>query len=241
MDNRPAPAPRPGAPTIGSLWAEITGREMTDADLEWPADVFALVGTVLQRTHAYRFAVSPPSGRQWPPGGAESWNGRVCRAGEQWGRWAEDCDGPLPEVVTDAWTVLRDAASVALDDITDGTEWAVCEALITLLAVSDEACAGAGGVLDPVRAGGHRFRARASELLARTGSLARISTYRLRVLPKARTPPGGISFRSLSRYLALRGASVEAAWHKRPLASRRGGAAAAQRAAAALAAARPPA
>jgi hypothetical protein len=33
-----------GGPTITSLWPELTGREMTDATLAWPADVFALVG-----------------------------------------------------------------------------------------------------------------------------------------------------------------------------------------------------
>lgn len=204
------------APTIASLWREITGREMSEADLTWPADVFALVGTVLQRTHAYRFSVSPPSGRSWPPGGATGWNAAVCRAGEQWCAWAEAPDGPPPPLVADTWQVLRESASVPLDDVSDGSDWPVCQALIAALAMSDEACAGVGGVLDPVRAAGHRFRARSAELLARTGSLSRISTYRLRVLPKVRTPPGGISFRSLSRYLALRGPSVGVAWHSVP-------------------------
>ena len=76
MDDVRAPVgTRHAAPTIASVWAELSGSEMTDATLEWPADVFALVGSVLSRTHAYRFAVSPPMGRRWPPRGAESSSG----------------------------------------------------------------------------------------------------------------------------------------------------------------------
>lgn len=94
--------------------------------------------------------------------------------------------------------------------------WPLCEALLALLAVSDETCAGVAAARDPVRTAGYRFRARADELLARSGSLSRIPAHRLRVLPKVRIPPGGISFRSLSRYLCLRGPAVDVAWHKVP-------------------------
>jgi hypothetical protein len=203
-------------PTIASLWAEVSGDEMTDSTLEWPADVFALVGSVLGRTHAYRFAVSPPPGHRWPPRGAATWNGTICGAAESWAAWAEAPDGPLPAIVADAWQVLREGASATLEDIADGRAWPVCEALLILLAASDETCAGVAAAVDPVRTSGYRFRARADELLARTGSRSRIPTHRLRVLPKVRTPPGGISFRSLSRYLCLRGPAVDVAWHKVP-------------------------
>ncbi|UOY03597.1 hypothetical protein [Blastococcus sp. PRF04-17] len=112
--------------------------------------------------------------------------------------------------------MLRERAEAPLDDIADGTDWPLCQALLTLLAASDETCAGVAAALDPVRTAGYRYRARADELLARTGSLSRFPAHRLRVLPKVRTPPGGISFRSLSRYLCLRGPEVEVAWHKVP-------------------------
>ena len=204
------------APTIASVWSEVSGREMTDAALDWPADVFALVGTLLSRSHAYRFAVSPPVGRHWPPYLDGSWNGRICSAAEAWAAWAEDRQGPLPALVAEAWAALRSSAGTSLDDVADGRDWPACQALLTLLAVSDETCAGVAAALDPVRTAGYRFRARADELLARTGSLSRLPTHRLRVLPKVRTPPGGISFRSLSRYLCLRGAAVEVSWHKVP-------------------------
>jgi hypothetical protein len=201
--------------TIGSLWSEISGGDPVDSTLEWPADVFALVGTVLGRTHAYRFAVSPPVGRHWPPRGA-GWNATVCTAADEWAAWAEAPDGPPPSLVADAWAVLKHGSSATLDDVADGVAWPVCEALLTLLAVSDEACAGVAAVVDPARTSGARLRVRADELLARTGSLSRLPTYRMRVLPKVRTPPGGISFRSLSRYLCLRGPGVDVHWHKAP-------------------------
>jgi hypothetical protein len=217
MDVVPRPVrTAPGPPTIASIWAEVSGDEMTDATLEWPADVFALVGSVLGRTHAYRFAVSPPSGRHWPPHGADTWNGTVCGAAESWAAWAEAPEGSPPPLVADAWAVLREGASATLDDIADGLDWPVIEALLTLLAASDETCAGVAAALDPARESGYRFRAWADELLTRTGSLSRIPTHRVRVLPKVRTPPGGISFRSLSRYLCIRGPAVDVAWHKVP-------------------------
>jgi hypothetical protein len=205
-----------GAPTIASLAAEVTGRELSDALLEWPADVFALVGEVLSRSHAYRFAVSPPPGQHWPPGGSARWNASVCEAAEQWAAWAEAPHGSPPGLVADAWATLRDGASTTLEDVAEGRHWPVCQALLTLLAAADEACAGVAAAVDPVRTAGYRFRARAGELLARTGSLSRVPSDRLRVLPKVRTPPGGISFRSLSRYLCLRGQDVAVTWNKVP-------------------------
>jgi hypothetical protein len=205
-----------GPPTIASLWAEVSGGAITDQGLDWPADVFALVGTVLSRTHAYRFAVSPPPGRRWPPMAGDGWNAAVCGAAEEWAAWAERPEGPLPGLVDQAWSVLRDGAGETLEDIADGRAWPVCEALLTLLAVSDETAAGVAAARDPVRTAGYRYRARADELLARSGSLSRLPTHRLRVLPKVRTPPGGISFRSLSRYLCLRGPTVDVTWNRVP-------------------------
>jgi hypothetical protein len=58
------------------------------------------------------------------------------------------------------------------------------------------------------------YRARGRELLARTGSLARIDTSRLRVLPKVITPPTGrLAF---SRYACVQGPGIDARWHKIP-------------------------
>src|SRR5262249_43102004 len=58
------------------------------------------------------------------------------------------------------------------------------------------------------------YRARARELLARTGSLSRVPVERMRVLPKVRTAPNGTSSRVLSRYVGLHAAGVETRWYK---------------------------
>jgi hypothetical protein len=208
------PAGPPAAPTVGSLWADVCGSRPVEELLAWPADVFALAGTVLRRTHAYRFAVSPPVGRHWPP--RPGWNQVVAEGAEQWCAWVDAPDGEPPVLLTEAFTVLRKDASTSLDDVRDAQNWPLVEALLTLSALADESCAGTAGTIGPVRSAGSRHRARATELLARTGSLSRVASYRLRVLPKVRTPPSGISFRSLSRYLCLRDPSVDVAWHKAP-------------------------
>jgi hypothetical protein len=214
MDVEPGPGRRSGAPTVASLCADLIGGEPTDELLTWPADVFALAGTVLRRTHAYRFAVSAPLGRSWPP--RAGWNGLVEAAAEQWCLWLDDRAGEPPSLVTEAWAALRTHATAPLAAVTDGTEWSLVEALLTLSAVSDETCAGVAGTVAPVRTAGPRHRGRAAELLAHTGSLSRLPTWKARVLPKVRTPPNGISFRSLSRYVCLRGPSVDVAWHRAP-------------------------
>jgi hypothetical protein len=214
MDAQPGPLDAPAAPTVGSLWSDVSGLELADELLEWPADVFALAGTVLRRTHAYRFAVSPPAGHHWPP--RRGWNDVVSDAAEHWCGWVDDPAGEPPTLLTDAWAVLRKEAATPVADVRDAGNWPLVEALLTLLTVSDEASAGLAGTVGPVRSSGSRHRGRATELLARTGSLSRLPSHRLRVLPKVRTPPSGISFRSLSRYLCLRDPSVDVAWHKAP-------------------------
>ena len=89
-----------------------------------------------------------------------------------------------------------------------------CEALLTLHAIADEACAGLGVALDHSGVEGCVYRARGRESPARTGSLARIDTRFLRVLPKVRTPPTGRP--AFSRYACVQGPGVNVRWHKIP-------------------------
>ena len=97
-----------------------------------------------------------------------------------------------------------------------GKDWRMCEALLTLHAIADEACAGLGVALDRSDGKGCVYRARGRELLARTGSLARIKSCFVRVLPKLRTPANGTSLRSFSRYACVRGPTIDVRWFKLP-------------------------
>jgi hypothetical protein len=209
-------------PTPASTWYGLAGSALTDKLLEWPADVFALANVILERTEAYRFVLSPPCGMEWPPRRFfSSWSGAVDEASRQWSVWVEDRKSAFPGLLAEEWSLFRERAGMPLEDLAEGCDWRMCEALLTIHAIADEACAGLGMALDRSDGKGCIYRARGRELLARTGSLARIRSHFVRVLPKVRTPPNGTSLRSFSRYACVHGPSVDAKWHKVPV--RRGG------------------
>jgi hypothetical protein len=204
-------------PTPASIWHAITGGPITDEFLNWPADLFALTYVILERSEVYRFVLSPPPGRQWPPSHLQGWADRVEEAARQWSIWIEDRKAAFPGLLEHEWSVFRDRADMPLDDLTEGCDWRMCEALLTLHAIADEACAGLGVSLDGSDGRACVYRAHGRELLARTGSLARIRTHSLRVLPKVRTRPDGASVRSLSRYACVLDSGVDVRWHKVPV------------------------
>ena len=205
---------RAGEPTLASTWQAVAGSPIGDELLEWPPDVFALTDVILERAEAYRFVLSPPDGVLWPPGGDATWSHAVGRAARQWSAWAEDQQGAVPELVAQNWRVIRERAGIPLEQLADGRDWRVCEALLTLHAIADEACAGLFVALDRSDGEGCIYRGRGRELLARAGSLARIHPHFARVLPKIRTPPtGGASF---SRYACVCRPGLETRWHKLP-------------------------
>jgi hypothetical protein len=197
-------------PTPASSWYGASGAPITDQLLEWPPDVFALTNVVLGRAEAFRFALS----EGWPPRRFTDWPRAVGEARRRWSAWAEDGTGALPDLVADEWQVLCQGAEVPIEELALGRERPLCDALLTLHAVADEACAGLGVALDSSLAEGCVYRARGRELLARTGSLARIDARLLRVLPKVVTPPTGrLAF---SRYACVQGPGIDAHWHKIP-------------------------
>ena len=206
----------PTEPTLASVWQAVAGTAIGDELLAWPPDVFALAEVILQRSQAYRFALSPPPGSTWPPASSPDWAGAVAGAARRWSAWAEDRSDAIPGLLAQQWTVLRERAGSPLKDLTRARDWRLCQALLTLHAIADEACAGLGAALDATSADGLLYRARGRELLARTGSLARIPPHLIRVLPKVRTPQAGSSARALSRNACVLGPGVEARWHKAP-------------------------
>jgi hypothetical protein len=51
------------APTPASVWQTMAGTTVGDL-LDWPPDLFALTEVILERSEAYRFALSPPAGTE---------------------------------------------------------------------------------------------------------------------------------------------------------------------------------
>jgi hypothetical protein len=204
-------------PTPASVWYSLAGSSINDEFLDWPADMFALTEVILGRSEVYRFVLSPPRGLDWPPNRISGWAEAIEEAAAQWSVWVEDRKAPFPQLLAEEWQAFRERAEMSLEDLAEGRDWRMCEALLTLHAIADETCAGLGAALDGSGRKGCISRARGSELLSRTGSLARIHTKFLRVLPKVRTPPAGTSLRSFSRYVCVQTGYVEARWNKVPV------------------------
>ena len=203
---------RVGEPTVASTWQEVAGGRLTEELLEWPPDVFALTNVVLDRSEAFRFALSPVGA--WPSDRFSDWAGAVEQAGRRWGAWVEGRREGIPDLLRDEWSVLEEGAETGLGELALGESPRLCEALLTLHAIADEACAGLGVALDAADGEACLYRARGRELLTRTGSLSRVNPYVLRVLPKVRTPPTGRP--AFSRYACVHGPGIQARWHKMP-------------------------
>src|SRR5215470_14713902 len=139
-----SPGPTGGALTVGALWHDIAGRRLGDELLEWAPDLFAFTDVVLARSEAYRFVVSPPEGASWPPAEMPDWSQAIADASAGWCAW-EDGDGTeFPGLVAEEWAVVRERSATSLDELATGRAWRICQALITLHAIADEACAGTG-------------------------------------------------------------------------------------------------
>ncbi|HEY2435587.1 MAG TPA: hypothetical protein VGH93_00290, partial [Solirubrobacteraceae bacterium] len=207
-----APHGRGDEPTLASVWRAVAGAPIADELLEWPPDLFALTNVILARSEAFRFSLSPLG--EWPPGRYPNWAHAVEETGRRWGVCVEDRREARPELLTEEWRAFLERAEMPLEQLAEGRDWRLCEALLTLHAIADEACAGLAIALDSFDAEAPVYRARGRELLARTGSLARINPRLLRVLPKVCTPPTGRP--SFSRYACVQGPGIEARWHKMP-------------------------
>src|SRR5215510_12050268 len=93
-------------PTVGSLWHYVAGRQLGDELLEWVPDLFAFTDVVLDRSEAYRFAVSPPEGASWPPSEMPDWYLAIADASAGWCAWVEGDGTKLPGLVVEEWAVV---------------------------------------------------------------------------------------------------------------------------------------
>jgi hypothetical protein len=198
--------------TVGSYIASFSPDLTWDELPRWPADVFAVTNLLLDHTEAYRFAVSPPSGRRWPPD--EGWRDRVTAAAEAWRTTAVGARGradPAPSAVSVLWRVVVENQGAPVEALRRGEAPQLCEALLTLHAMADEAHRGLAAVrsedVGP-------FEEQALALLDARGSLARIEPRRVRVTPKTQVTSHGLTIRSFSRYLALNYEPVEVRWQR---------------------------
>jgi hypothetical protein len=191
---------------VASFAPELPAAEL----VRWPADVFAVTNLLLDHTEAYRFAVSPPAGRRWPPN--KHWREGVTAAAAAWRKAAAgalDRADPAPPAVCALWQVLLENRDTPVEALRRGETPQLGEALLTLHAMADEAHRGLAAVR-PADLGPFEMRVRA--LLDQHGSLARIEPRRIRVTPKTHLSSRGLTIRSFSRYLALNYEAIDVRW-----------------------------
>jgi len=131
---------------------------------------------------------------------------------DEWRIAARTETGILPQWILQHWATLTEARYTPLSELRLGRPVEVCEALITLHAVADEACSRLTERVDPALDQG--FERKAWALLDEHGSLSRISAARIRIVPKTHFSPRGLTIRSLSRYLALSYETVDLRWRR---------------------------
>ena len=202
--------------TVGQLWGWLTADELSERVLDWAPDVAALTTDLLRRSQAFRLVVSPPPGVQWPPQNAEPFSSTVAEAAEHWCRLMDGEAGGAPPLVQQLWATVCEQVDTPVADMADGRPWPLCEAVLMLHAIADEAAAGCGGS-QHCRGGAWIYLARARELLLRTGTLSRLPADRVTQLPKTRTTQFGMTHRSLSRYSCATTAGITTVWHRAPV------------------------
>lgn len=184
-------------------WSEIK---------KWPPNVFALTSILLAESGAYRLAASPPGRKSWP-GIADFWEERLFNIAASLRVFAAG-KGQAPRLFQRYWRVLEKAGSMAVPELANPDRWDVCEAVLYLHAMADQACQGVGvptgwPMSTPEELA---FSYRAYYLLSRRGTLANINPNLIRVLPKLHTPQTGITIRSLSHHLTVSTSEVMINW-----------------------------
>jgi hypothetical protein len=196
----------------------------------WPPDIFAICASLLLRSGSYPTVVSrwPPSIRRAKTKArrraiAQKWTEQTQLDGLEWRIASSKRRSPPPRVLT-YWRRVVSAARLRISDIPQRPP--LVAALLTLLAMADEACAGVGlgpGVVETESPDYDAFDFISHRLLFEKGTLCRdVDATRLRVFPKLHTPQSGITIRSLSHHLACcTTTEVKPQWFR--LAQREGG------------------
>lgn len=204
--------------TVGEELSALLGPDwQLDDTLRWPPDIFAVCAYILESSGAYVRVVD-----HWPPGRSLiEWIEGIRKTAAEW----RECAGlalasmpcSVPVEVISRWQEVRSYACTSVESVYENA--ALCNALLELVALTDEACVGFGlpllaeeiGQMDEVA---DDLMREVQVMLIRDATLSpRIPTSRLRVLPKQHTPRFGITLRSVTHHLALfTGGEVNPVW-----------------------------
>ena len=214
-----------GKVTVGDLMCWLLPRMANSGKQQlplWPPDVFALCLYVLQKSGAYCQVLS-----DWPPDrklrnkeSLQAWAKDVTKEGLNW-RLGYTKRKPFSKLIQLRWQQIREGFPVPIEDLHLESHLGLCQALLELCAIADEACEGVGSPLQeewPASALREflflRMAAYKLQEEERGATLCdEIDASRVRVLPKMHTPQKGLNARSLSLFLAIHeGAEVTPQW-----------------------------
>jgi hypothetical protein len=196
--------------TLKSLFVHLLPRLADNQGApEWPPDLFALCMSALHQSGAYCAVL-----KDWPPNRAtgSQWAEDVEQLGTSWlSDWPKV---RVPAEVSKLWDSVLAQWDVSIADLGETKNLPLCQSLLQICAIADEACAGMGTPGPHCDDDEPKERIQKIEelfsfvdmvLRDRNGStLCReIDTSCLRVLPKMRTPQTGLTIRSLSHHLSL--------------------------------------
>jgi hypothetical protein len=199
---------------LGELLAYTLGQDWVDKPhvRSWPPYLFATMAFLLKKSGAYTRVL-----QNWPP--RKDWRGEVTEAAKQ---WRESCEhlfesGKEDDGVLVDFPNLLDAnikylvSNQAVDIAAIKADPELATAIVTILAISDEASYGVGQLYKdaPKFVANAHFKLWGEQTL--TPCIPRsLAT----VFPKRHTPSGGLNLRSMSHNLALHvGSDVLATWN----------------------------
>jgi hypothetical protein len=171
----------------------------------WPPDVFATTALLLKRSGSYIELVN-----LWPPKSftISTWTAHIESVGKDWRNSVVTASSPPPSI-GHWWTLVLDAAASGVPISAIARSRDLFEAIVSLTAAADEACAGIG-IIDPSRPKDKLYLRAREYLDANPASESGIGSTLchlvdptvVSVLPKMHTPLSGITFRSLTHNLA---------------------------------------
>ncbi|WP_058048823.1 hypothetical protein [Janthinobacterium sp. Ant5-2-1] len=171
----------------------------------WPIDLFALVGSIIERSGCYTLA--SPNRKQLEE--HKAYLAEIALEAQRWNANSSE----VPESVNNLWWILTLIyPDVHMHEI--ASEPDLVKALLSLFAIADEACIGMGWDVDPANAPQHQFSSITFAALTKADQALAlphlphslcviVSPDSAVVLPKSINSAVGCTIRSLSHYLAL--------------------------------------
>jgi hypothetical protein len=207
------------ARTLGDVLSYLGGPKCTwDTLALWPPDVFAVTGVIISQSGAFRLAVSPDGDHGWPPLAddpsssattMDRWQSHVGQIARAWAERAVDPNpvGQVPKRIRELIGIVKAASETPVHDVSNN--WELACALLQLHVIADETATDFfGSTAD--------YQQTLGFALDHEQTVSRLPVDRVRVMPKLRTPTGGITVRSLSRNLAFLNADMETTWVRMP-------------------------